>query len=817
MTTRPILSLLIGISASFATAASAQESSSWKLAANGQAEAIIVTEAKSSRPIQIAADDLQKFIRQISGAHLPQANLAQLDEQSKKTVIFIGPAPQQWDVPTPTKRDALVIQTMQWKGRPLIYLGGNGDLGAMYATYRFCELLGVRFFHPGQYFVPQNQTLEISNHNIIESPAFKYRGLQQHTLHPIPFTTIFMDKPTPENLQRSKEYVDWLAHNRQNYLYWWWLERTDPVKLRDYVNKIVTYAHDRGVKVGIVVGMPFVCPQGSYNILQCDVCHEDVETWTKGLHKGTDEMAAMGLDSLCVFFGYGEGHAFHQPEGCPPVEDPVQPVLERIEVLREYINQQYPDLKLMLWIHPFMGAKGNEQCPHFFLLPKLCKPDVGAAVHTVMFYNLFDPAPTVYAPNFSLLREFTLDQKDKRPVWFWPETSYACGFDSGVPQWWPAYLTGRWADASFLADQVEGHITFTTGNEWLYWFNDYAVAKFGWNPKIYDVETVIDEYASIYENEEADTVRRVLLDLTLANDHYLVRICNQKNVNLMDMLSVGPMLRHISHMNQKSIAELRHYRELMLPNLQAFTDQYKQSYQRLNKLDDKIKSSVRPWYNELLDTIEITWVRCEHQLQAFDMATSLRLADQQDTPLPNPDLEQLYQLQKRARQIIARREKQYRYPNGRYRGPYVGYMRPFAEWEHVAKLVEHDASMLAFYANIEQFVKGQPSDFAVRKPVGSQKEVVFDVPKDFPIDQTLYLLIKMRDIDSPQEGSVTFAGQEYPLKIGGNSLSVTQQIELPPETVQPGKQKAVFTFKDDVNGTTTAYDVSQVHLALLKK
>lgn len=816
--TRPVLySLITMITLPWFALAARAEDLTWPIVSDGQPMAVVVTPEGCSPAVDTAANEIVSCVEQVTGATLPRISYGR-EVQAGMTAIYVG-CPQVGTM-CQDAGEAFHIETQQAPASIVLSAvpQGDDDIVVRYAAARFLEELGVRFFHPEATYVPHTKNLDVGQLDIHETAAFRWRGIQQHTLHPIPFTTIIMQEPTEENYQRACRYIDWLVHNRQNYFFWWHRDWADPVKLKGYIRRISDYAHDNGVKLGVVVGMPFVCPQGSYNILQSDVCHEDRETWSAGLRKGTDQMAGLGIDALCVFFGHGEGGSFKQPDDCPPTDGPVKPVLERIEVLRQYMEKTYPELKLVLWMHPTLATRGDESCPSFFLLPKLTHPDIIAGVHTVMFYNLFDPAPTAYGPDFSHMRQFVLEQYDQRPIWYWPETAYACGFDVGVPQYWPEYLSGRWTDAEFLAGKVEGHITFSSGLEWMYWLNDYGVARFGWNPHTYRVPDVIDDLASIFAPEVREVVYSAMVDLTLANDHYLIRLTNQGGLNLMDMLSVGMMLHHLDRMKEFSADRLIHRRDLELPALKALGQCYREAYERLQGVSDRIEDHQRPWYNELCDTLEITALRFEHQWLAFHTLTVglLEMKADREPADPQAALDRMTEIQKSAAGIIARREQLYRYPNGGYRGKYVGYMRPFAEWERVSNLVGRPFQVDPLYKNMEVAAWAKPNDLKVNKPLGHLTETAIEIPNDFPVDQPLSLLVQVYDTDSPQEGTVLIAGREYSLIESGNSKIVAQKIDLPAGAISPGRVELAFKFNDDVNGTTSGYEARAICIAKMK-
>lgn len=791
----------------------------WVIAEKGQPRAVIVIPKDAGPAIGIAANELRKYVERISGARLPIMETIgpETPEFPKDTtVILISPV----GAGVPETDESFVIRTERKSGLPpMIRLVGRGDIGAMYAVYAFIEKLGVRFFHPEQEWIPKQPDLRVGDLNVTESPAFKWRGIQQHTLHPIEYTYILMADPTEQNLQYAYRYVEWLAKNRQNYLFWWWVDLYDVAARREYVGKIIRHAHERGVKVGLVVGMPFH-QQHSYNLLKRDACHSDVATWTAGLHEGIDEIASLGIDALCVFFGETEGKSFKQPEGCPPVESPVKGTVDRIEALRAYVNAKYPSIFVTLWVHPTAGTSGDASCPRYFFLPKLCSPDLGAAVHTTMFYNLLDPAPTYGNSDFSALREYALEQTKVRPVWYWPETAYWCGFDIDLPVYFPLYIRSRWVDANLLAGKVEGHITFSSGLEWMYWLNDYAVARFGYDPKKYTPDAVLDDFASIFAPEVGRVVKTQLNDLISANDLYLLKRSKKAGYNLMDIIAAGASKRGIGNLSGKPVEEIKAFRATYLPDLEALTERYGRAFSKLKAVESKVGPAEKPWFDELVDSMEISRLRCLHQLKAYDAVSRLALDEATSSEIPVIDekvIAEMVQLQTRAKEIIATRQSGYRFPTGP-ESRYYGYMRAIPLWQETTDYLRTLTKAESMFASegVARPLRAMPARLDVLGEVGMTCAASVTVPDDYPVDRELRLIMTLSDTDSATEGVMILAGKEYPLPMSGNSGKIQAKFDLPPGTFKPGANGIVFRFNDNLGGATRGYFVLSMIVAIPK-
>lgn len=785
----------------FCSACPAAPAPEWTLVRNGKPAVEIFVPEKASPAIAMAARDLQAYVQEMTGAKL--AIVSGVPAAPKRTAIIIAPGAQ-----GKTSPETMTISTGSRGGVPVITLSGASDVGAMYATYRFLELLGVRFFHPEETYVPRKSDLSVGPLKVTESPVYKYRGIQQHTLHPIPATKFLMENTKPEDLQRSYRYVDWLARNRQNYLFWWWVERVKPQDRIDYVRKIVDYAHKRGVKVGMVVGMPFN-QQNSYNLMRGEACHSDTAQWTGYLRQGVDEMAALGVDALCIFFGNTEMSTFRQPAGCDPV-DAVQATVDRVEAVRDYCKEKYPRMELTLWVHPTAGMKGNEACPNYFLLPKLCSPDVGAAVHSVQFYNLIDPAPTYGNVNLNFLRDFAFQQAKLRPVWYWPESAYACGFDNDVPTFFPGYLTGRAKDAKLLAGEAVAHITFSTGIEWSYWLVDYAVARYGWNPSKWSADDVIDDFAGIFEPSVGRVVGGSLRDLAAANDQYLVNAAGANGYNLMLLLNAAHVGQLLDTLPGLTPEQLRAWREKYLPPLREFAARYAHAASALRAVQSEVGAAEKPWFDELLDSVEITQLRLEHQAMVAD-AFSRRVMNPKDSAAT--DMDKIARIEDQADALMSRRIQRYRYPSGGVEGDYFAVMRKIDQWNGLNKKIAQYASPADLYPEFRRSVLATPYRLNIVGELGKRVKATVEIPEDFPLDKPLKLCARLDDMDSPLEGAAEIAGTTIPLPETGDSKDRIARLDIPAGLLKPGANDIWFVFRDNVGGSTRGFYASAVCVA----
>ncbi len=162
------------------------------LAENGQSRTRIVVAQDAPPATRHAAEELQKFLREMSGAEVPIVG----DAESRRGDIILGPGAQQdryaRDIDfAALGQEGYVLQTRN--GR-LIIAGGE-PRGTMYGVYGLLEdVLGCRWFTKDVSRIPKLPTLRIPELRETHVPALEYRE---------PFTAECRD-------------ADWAARNRMN-------------------------------------------------------------------------------------------------------------------------------------------------------------------------------------------------------------------------------------------------------------------------------------------------------------------------------------------------------------------------------------------------------------------------------------------------------------------------------------------------------------------------------------------------------------------------------------------------------------------------
>ena len=140
----------------------------------GRPVATIIVSSRATEAERFAAQELQKYVRQISGAELSIAT-----EAGGARLLIGGTAEgaiARRDL-RDADPDAFIVRTV---GDDLVLVGAT-DRGTLYAVYDFLEKeLGCRWLGPGEKWeeVPERASIEIGKVDRSEQPGMKYRFLR---------------------------------------------------------------------------------------------------------------------------------------------------------------------------------------------------------------------------------------------------------------------------------------------------------------------------------------------------------------------------------------------------------------------------------------------------------------------------------------------------------------------------------------------------------------------------------------------------------------------------------------------------------------
>lgn len=360
---------------------------------------------------------------------------------------------------------------------------GSAPLGIQYGLAEALEAMGYRFFHPWRGVAPPTWELPPPDHAALgeHRPEIAQRGLQVHTLHPI--ESLFeLWVPGPEHLEGALRTVDWLVKNRGNFLQWFALDDIQDVGAdvepwRAHTLAVVESAHRRGVRVGLAVQL-----FGASNLQHSFDLVENPDPGVDALEPVMRErfgvLAGLGIDHITLAFGEFSGQ-------------PPDRFLAFVDRAAQVAREVLPGVTLSASVHVGGGEDlridyMGERIIYYFLI-RYADPQIVPWVHTVMYFDLFEPAGGAYEhDDFSEHRDYLFERlRTDQPVVYHPESAYWVAFDNPVPMYLPLYMRSRFADLRGIRDVVDaeglrpldGHVIFSSGWEWGYWQTDVAALR----------------------------------------------------------------------------------------------------------------------------------------------------------------------------------------------------------------------------------------------------------------------------------------------------------------------------------------------------
>jgi len=189
------------------------------LARNGKPEAVIVVGQDSAPFYRWVAGEVQRYVRELSGAELPIVT-ADAIPAKKPLVVLGGPKSNPLAAAAEKKQlvrfaglkpDGFILRTTALEGRPVIVAGGNDEASTMYAAYELLERLGIVFQLTNDIIPQRKPDLAMPALDARMEPALKHRGM--HCCHGIRF---YM------GLEDFRREIDQLAKLKLNVLQFYW-------------------------------------------------------------------------------------------------------------------------------------------------------------------------------------------------------------------------------------------------------------------------------------------------------------------------------------------------------------------------------------------------------------------------------------------------------------------------------------------------------------------------------------------------------------------------------------------------------------------
>ena len=147
------------------------------LAEDGRTQYKIVIPEGASETLKYAAEELSKYLKEISGAVFPVTTEGQLTQEEEEGLILTGCGRLCRELVSPDElmklgEEGFLIRTI---GKDLV-IAGNTGRGTLYGVYGFLKRsLGCRWFTPEVSHIPKRSRLELESADRAELPALEYR------------------------------------------------------------------------------------------------------------------------------------------------------------------------------------------------------------------------------------------------------------------------------------------------------------------------------------------------------------------------------------------------------------------------------------------------------------------------------------------------------------------------------------------------------------------------------------------------------------------------------------------------------------------
>ncbi len=584
-----------------------------------------------------------------------------------------------------------------WKEKFLLSLSANSWQGVSFGLYALLqEKLGFKFYHPRATIIPDLRKWTLNENFTWTGKAhFDKKGFHLHTQHPLELTEQLHDGALPNALEDIKEYINWLARNGQNYFEFCLLNSIDRKVWIEHAKNITHYVHQRGLLAAVDLSLHMI-QQKTFQLYSSPFSKQ------KQIEKNLSWLKEANWDFINMEFSTAEFIGGNR---------------KKKEEMRQFIirwMKENSNMKLMGRQHVVRHESEITSGKKSFVWDSASTAldrERGVLSHTVMFYDMTEPNAPVYENvNQRHMFNFLLDEHAKRETWYYPESAYWITFDNSVPMTLLPYLKARLADIdTCAANNIPGHITFSSGWEWNYWLIDWSIARWSWqfslngNPQTRTPEMYAHEMLSpaLHEgfNHQLALQQQFLKDsflmqwmvaMTVTDELGIKALANQYHPR------PNPSYKHIR--NKASQNELDEIKNIHLPRIDSFANQSLRSvYAMRNALVTSEQKSVVD--EELLDGLEITAVR------AFHRASTLRyLVEKRESKLQRRSfygehhLEHAASIRAHAQHLVDKRELAYRYPV-----ELIAHKR----WDHTAYHLGYlyPASNLHFWNREEQQAK----------------------------------------------------------------------------------------------------------------
>jgi len=208
---------------------------SFNIASRGRAKAEIVVEgAQPELPMVFAAQELQRYLKEMSGAEL-----AVVKARSKKPAIVL--TSRALRLARMDSRSSSVQEDAREEDRyrlsvdaRKLQIEGASARAVLFGVYDLLERLGCGWCVPGEDFTPKRETLSIGPLQVDTRPAFQYR--------------MMLDFPLL-SVAQTIAISDWIAKNRMNWVHECPNAHGEPTAWYERRDRVVPELQKRGLRL----------------------------------------------------------------------------------------------------------------------------------------------------------------------------------------------------------------------------------------------------------------------------------------------------------------------------------------------------------------------------------------------------------------------------------------------------------------------------------------------------------------------------------------------------------------------------------------
>ena len=181
----------------------------------GDREVVIIYPQDASKNEALAAKEVRRYIYQRTGNLIPLKQTNDLPDSDNDFIVIANKDKAlikqlNEGIELELKKEEFILKTLRLEEKQILLLSGDDDIGTLYASYRFAEHLGIRFYLHGDVIPDKKIGFSLPQLDENHSPLFTDRGIQ-------PFHD-FTEGPDWWTLDDYKTYMSQMVKMRMNWI-----------------------------------------------------------------------------------------------------------------------------------------------------------------------------------------------------------------------------------------------------------------------------------------------------------------------------------------------------------------------------------------------------------------------------------------------------------------------------------------------------------------------------------------------------------------------------------------------------------------------